>query len=628
MNALLRLAWLGARAHRLVFLGTGAVVALAAAMLSVTAGLFEAGTRRPAEDGLLLTFTSSFAGTALLVVVFAVSTTVAVTLRQRRREFALLGAVGATRAQIRALITVETIVLTLVAAPVGAVAGLFAAPALTPLLTRAGVVAAGFHLGVAPTPVLVATFLLVPVTALAGRLAARDTLRTPPTAAVRESAHEPRGIGRGRRITALVLAVTGLPVALTPVFVPGLEGAAAAAMSAFLLIGAAGVAGPLLVGWVLGPSSRFQDRTDVASLRLAVANSRGFARRLTGVVVPIAVALAIGTVQTSVDRSVVVATGDELRDGLHADLVATAPAGVTAPQTEAAARVPGVQAVTSLSSALVQIRTDEEAPGFLGWEPTSVGGLDTAGAALVDPDVTSGALADLARPGTVAVSTTARTDVGGLGSRVVVRGVGGAEHGAVVVAVYDRGLGFGDYLVGPATLQDWAGASTTNTLLLQTATLAPAAVEQLQSLGLAVVDKAAYVDQAVTASAGEQRLSTVLSLSLLVFLGLAAANALVLTTVGRRRELGLLQRSGAVRHQLVSMAVGESLVISVIAWVVGTLAVVPAVLGVSYGLTGSVLPQVSVTAFLGLTLATFALPLLCVVPTVVRQLRGGVLAVA
>ncbi|MBL7570746.1 hypothetical protein, partial [Escherichia coli] len=93
--------------------------------------------------------------------------------------------------------------------------------------------------------------------------------------------------------------------------------------------------------------------TESAPVRLAVANSRGFSRRLTGVLVPLAVALSIGTIQVVADRSVVVATADQLRDGIHAHLVVTAPGGLSAEQTAAAGRVPGVGAVAPLSSAAV-----------------------------------------------------------------------------------------------------------------------------------------------------------------------------------------------------------------------------------------------------------------------------------
>jgi putative ABC transport system permease protein len=70
-------------------------------------------------------------------------------------------------------------------------------------------------------------------------------------------------------------------------------------------------------------------------------------------------------------------------------------------------------------------------------------------------------------------------------------------------------------------------------------------------------------------------------LLLLIFVGIAAADALVLSTTGRRDELTLLHRTGSTRTQLLRMAALEALVTALLAWVIGTVSVVPAVLAVT-----------------------------------------------
>jgi putative ABC transport system permease protein len=57
-----------------------------------------------------------------------------------------------------------------------------------------------------------------------------------------------------------------------------------------------------------------------------------------------------------------------------------------------------------------------------------------------------------------------------------------------------------------------------------------------------------------------------------------------MTTVARREELALLHRTGTTRHQLMAMTTVEAAVTGLTAWVLGTVAVVPAVVGVSAGL--------------------------------------------
>ncbi len=123
--------------------------------------------------------------------------------------------------------------------------------------------------------------------------------------AARFSTGEKPAIGRARKITAAALTAGGLSVAFSSVAVPGTVGAAAAASSAFLLVGAAALAGPLVVSRILGHSSSLISRAGGVGTRLAFANTRGFSRRLTTAIVPLALALSAGTIQTSVNDTVV-----------------------------------------------------------------------------------------------------------------------------------------------------------------------------------------------------------------------------------------------------------------------------------------------------------------------------------
>jgi putative ABC transport system permease protein len=133
-----------------------------------------------------------------------------------------------------------------------------------------------------------------------------------------------------------------------------------------------------------------------------------------------------------------------------------------------------------------------------------------------------------------------------------------------------------------------------------------------------------YAASATTADAATQHLSTVLLLLLLVFVGLGAATALVLSTAGRRAELALLHRTGTTRRQLLRMTLVESLLTGGLAWAVGTLAVVPAVLGVSAGLLGRQLPVVDVRTYAVLAAAVVVTAVAGTgVPAAVAVRRGG-----
>jgi putative ABC transport system permease protein len=628
MSATWEMARRSAWAHRSGLTGTGLVLALAGLLVAAAGVLAESGIR--SGEGQLVALVASFSGTVSVVVVMVVVATVSLALQGRRQELALLRTVGATRSQLRAQVGLEVLLVGIVAAPVGGVLGLLLAGRTTSMLRGADLLGTSDALSIGVLPVLAATALLLPLAWLSARLAVRRTLGATPADAVRDGALESDGIGVVRRVAAVVIAALGLGAAFSPVFVPGTVGSASAATSAFLLVGAAALAGPVLVRWAFDHVSGRRRLRGPAG-RLAVANLRGSAQRLAVVVVPLALALTAGTAQTTVDRTVAVAATTQLRDGLDADVVASVDAGLDkgldAAAASAVADVPGVVGTTVLASAPAEVLTDTDMDGVvdaLAWEPTAVRSLAPGPTGLLaDPDVTDGSLGDLAAPDTIAVSSDATFETGaGVGDTVRLRWADGTTAESTVVAVYDRGLGFGPYLAGPGTLEAHDGVA--DTVLVSTAPGASDDVAAgLAALGLDTQTPAAYADSAGSADAAERHLSTVL-LALLAFVLLAAANTLVMVTARRRDELRLYARTGATRAQLVRMAVVEAGLTGALAWAVGTVAVLPAVLGVGFGMLGPAVPPVDLAAYAGLSLVVLALPLLTVVPTVARQVRRPV----
>ena len=73
---------------------------------------------------------------------------------------------------------------------------------------------------------------------------------------------------------------------------------------------------------------------------------------------------------------------------------------------------------------------------------------------------------------------------------------------------------------------------------------------------------------------------------LIVFIATAAANTLVMLTSARRPEFTLLRRIGTTRSQLTAMISIESVFVMVTALVIGTLSVIPALVGVAHGMLG------------------------------------------
>jgi len=566
------------RAYRSSFVGSFLIVIAAAALLAANGVLFESGLRGDAP--LLVTVAASFAGTAILVVVLVVASTFASALRQRSAQFALLRAVGATAAQVRSMVTAEVALVFAAAAPLGAVPGLFAANLLTPVLVSGGVLPDDVALTVSPLPAFAALLLLFPTALLAARLAAREVTRLSPTAAVRAAASESPRLSPARRITALGLLASGVLVAALPFFMPGTLGSAAGATSAFLIIGAAALAGPCVVGTIARTAARSTASSRNAAGVLALVNTRGFSRRLTSAIIPLALLLALGTVQTGVNGSLVAAAGLQLRDGLGSDVIVTSPDGVTAAQAEAVSSAPGVEAVaSSVVAGEVKVDDDDDLGG-LSWEQTGVRTVDGDTDGLIDLGVTAGSLGDLSEEATVAVSGETLFGTGkNVGDTIDLRFDGVPAMPVTIVAVYERGLGFGEVVIAESSLPAEVRPQTADVLFARGAVDAA-------SVGLQAVSVDEYADDAVASSASQQQLSAILLFVLIFFVAIAAANTLVMLTGARRQEFALLRRIGATRRQLASMVATESLFVIVTALVIGTVSVLPALVGVAYGMLG------------------------------------------
>ncbi|MCC2322162.1 FtsX-like permease family protein [Cellulomonas xiejunii] len=583
-----QLASTGVRAHRGAFAGTAVVLAVAAAVLAITGVLFESGTRLQsggdsASGSLLVSLASSYAGTLIVVVVMVVAATVSLALRSRRREFALLRAVGATPSQVRRTVTLEVGVVSLVAAPLGAIAGLFGARLLDPVLVSSGMVAPDFTSALSPLPVLAAVALIVVTAVPVGRLGAREAARTDPTAALQQSAVEDRQVGIGRRLTALAMTLGGLAMAFSTLFIPGTMGAAMASLSAFLLVGAAALAGPVLVGWIFDRVARMHPSGGRPATMLAVRNVRGFSRRLTTVVVPLALVVAAATVQTSVNRAISEGAEQQFVAAVEADLVVTPTEGASPDLPAQVAAVPGVASTVPLASVPGEMRTDAES-GAMGWEATALRVLPL-GTAAVDPDVVKGSLDGIDAPDTVAVSTdTAFMSGAGVGETLTLR-LGEDVVDATVVAVYSRGMGVGAIITGPATAEAHGLPVVPDTLLVDLADGADTAgaTAAITALGATAADPETHIATAMQSAGGENDIGVALLLLLLGVVAVGAASTLAMTTMARRDELALLHRTGTTRRQLMGMTTVEAAVTGVTAWVLGTVAVVPAVIGVSAG---------------------------------------------
>ncbi|MGW0174942.1 ABC transporter permease [Rhodococcus sp. NPDC003322] len=577
-----------------------------------------------AARGELVMIGTSFAGTAVLIAMFVVATTLSLTIARRRREFALLRAVGATSRQIHRLVGHEVLLVGAAAAALGTVPGYLLAGLLRSRFAAVGMLPADFGLACGPLPAVAAVVLSVLTARIAAAVAARRPARIDPVDALREASATPATLGRGRVITGLVLGALGLATSMLPVVVHGPAAVAGAASSAVLLMIAVGLLGPRLVAGAVSAIGGPLRRSGRPALFLAAANTGSNARGLASAITPLALAIGLGCVQVFAQTTVAAEANHQAREGVTADFLVTAPGSGLSPGVGAAvAALPGVSAANPITRSQVLI------PHGVGEESVTeryaLQGVDPAAAAdTMDLKVTDGSLAGLAAPDAVALSTDAAQTIGArIGETVDLYLGDGTPVAATVVATYGRGLGFGDVTMAGTIVRAHTTSGLDDSILVRTEPGRQAEVGQaLTAAGLEAADRAAL------GAAGEQQRdaqswTSLIGLAVLLgYLAVAVVNTLVMSTVERGREFTLLRLVGSSRRQVRAMMRAESVIVVVIAAVVGTLIALPPLVGVSIGISGQPIPAISPAVYGGIIAATVLLGALAIaIPTRVAVRR-------
>ncbi|MFE9347178.1 ABC transporter permease [Streptomyces olivaceus] len=520
---------------------------------------------------LLILLAGSLGGIVLLITGFVVAGALGVTIAGQRRDLALMRAVGATPRQIRRLAAAQSTVVAAVALVPGVAAGYLLAGRFRELLADRGVLPSELPLTVGPLPALATLLLVVAAVQLSARCAAWRTSRMPATEAVAESRSEPRTPSRTRTGAGLLLMLGACALSAVPLLSRTALGASVTSIAGILAAIGLAMAGPALVRGA-GEAAVRRLRPGVAAPTwLALANVRAYALRLSGVVSPLAMGVVFVLTYTLTQTTVLAATSDDTRTGTLAQYELTAPAlgGLPDGTLTAVREVPGVRAAAAAQSTTVVWEYEELGEPAAESAPATILGPDARD--VVDLGVTDGGL-DRLTGATVAVSAeAARTRGAGLGERIRLVLGDGARVDARVVAVYDRGLGF-----GPVVLSRELAAGHTTTGLDQRALVrtdgTSAAEAGLNALaadrtGLAVAGTAP--DAAGADAPPEVWINLALVVVLLGYLLLSIANKLVAATAQRRTEIAALRLVGTTPRQILAMMRREAAVVAAAALAAG-----------------------------------------------------------
>ncbi|MEW2357563.1 ABC transporter permease [Spirillospora sp. NPDC029432] len=562
----------------------------------------------------------AFGGYAALIIGFVVAATVGLSVRHRRRDFALLRAIAATPNQVRALILGEVGMLSVLGAVIGVPLGMLGARWIWSELGTRGFVPEGFPMsaGFLAAPVVVVAVAAIAL--VSAWIAARRTARIKPTEALGEAAVEAALGGRIRVMAGLatlggavgLIAVAGGTNGQTAM------GAAVGMLYTFVLAIA------LLAPWInkaaavaLAPVLRAAFGTSgylaAANLR---ANARGMVAVLTALVLSVGFGGTVWFLQDNVQHQTVV----QSKEGTIAQHALVGGAGLPAAAAEQARRIPGVLAATGVR------RTSVIVP-FMGEGMTVVAqGVDGPGASrTMDLKVTSGRLDDL-RAGTVAVSSSQADSSGWkLGGTAELWLGDGTPVELKVVAIYERNFGFGDVTLSNATLAGHTATGLDDHVLIRSdpkANVGPALARLASAYPSATVTG---TDRFTGELAKDLAISSWLNKQLVaVLVGyavLAAANTLIMAALARTRELSLLRLVGVTRRQVKRMANAEQAALLGVALTIGVAIAAVTLSSIVNAIAGQPVPYVPPLGWVIIIGGTVALALVSTILPIGRLLR-------
>ncbi|MHB9863653.1 ABC transporter permease [Streptomyces sp. YIM S03343] len=565
---------------------------------------------------LLTGLGGSFGGVAAMVAVFTASGTVALSVAQRAREFALLRAVGATPRQIRRAVAAEAVLVAPLAGLVGCLPGIGLAYWWFGQLKDRGAIPAAVDLRVSFIPLVVAVGTGLLTALAAGWAAGRRPAKIKPRQALTEASVERLRPGVIRTVLGLGALGGGGFLSVLAARSAGEDAANASLGVVMLFMLSVALLGPLvarlcaaLFGLLLSASG--------AAASLAAANSRTNARRLASAITPIVLAMAFASTLVFMHTSESHVAAKQLRAGVTADHVVTNPAGLPADAVGRAARAPGVDAAVGLLGTQVLVPVGSGGDRWLqDAAAQSISGSGAQLAKVQDLDVRSGSL-DQVGKGRIAVDRTlamsAKVEVG---DKLPIYLPDGTRSSPEVVAVYGRGLGLAEVTMDRASLATHVTSGFDSTLLVRGGD-----AKALAPLGK-VTDASGYAVEQDTDRELNAWANYTMAGVLGGFAAVAAVNTLVMTVLDRRRELDMLRLVGATRLQVMRMLRWESLLVTVAGVVLGSAVAAATLIPMMRGLTGES-PYVPPLVYGAFAAAAVALGLLSVSLPARAALRVG-----
>ena len=519
-----------------------------------------------------------FPAIAALVASIVVSSTFRVVLTQRTRELALLRTLGATRRQVRSLVTREALAIGAISSAIGVAAGWLIgalAEAGTGLASSVRAALAGASIWQLGLTWVGATLF----TTLVGVFPARAASRVAPVAAlapVNEAGAASRKKHTVRFIIGALIAAAGCAtVALAWRSSGGTKFLGAFGGSLLALFGALLVASVLLPALTRAFGSAFPGTLSAMARENTMRNPGRTSATGTAIIIGVTLVVTIIVGAASVRTTLT----NAVNDARPFDLMAVSTDGaITDDQQAAIAATDGVAATVAQYAAPGTLTTTSGAPAYAPGE--GAGSEDEAQASSVmitgEPDYTG-------------VTHSTVTQLGDSQVRVGDEALAGqtlrlcADTCVDLSATYDKNGSVGEAQVSEKTLRSIASSLERQAIIIKMADGADAETVQAALL------KDSHLS--VNGSALERQMYTkVIDKLMLVLVGLlgvsvlvslvGVANTLSLSVAERTRENGLLRALGLTRRQMKSLLALEALFLSLTGALIGV------GMGVAFGWVG------------------------------------------
>ncbi|GGM93086.1 ABC transporter permease [Lentzea pudingi] len=580
-------------------------------------GQLEQSAELAASD-MLIQLGTVFGGFVALLVMFVVAGTIGLSVRHRRRDLALLRAVAATPGQIARLILTEVGLLGLVSVVIGVPSGWFATRWVRGELVDRGFIPDTFPFSSGALTAAAVVGATVAVAVGAALIAARRTVLIRPTEALGEIAVEP---ARNSKIR-LFAGFATLAGAIYLTTLGTTQKGNAALGTALGMLSALILAVALLAPWINRVAARLLGPVLRAvwgdSGYLAAANLRATAQSMVTVLTALVLTVGLGGSIWFLQDNLLRQTVTQTRAGMLAQHSVESAAGLPESALAEMREIPGVVAATGVRNTSIILGGSGESGGVQAIDPDGVEHT-------MDLEVRSGSLADL-RGSAMAVSAL-QADSNGwqVGDQAEVWLGDGTPAALRIVAIYGRGIGFGDFTVTKDVIAGHTASTGYERILVRAEpgtdiTTALAGVTGRYP-GSTVTNTAGHVGRLAGDLALSAWMNKLLMGIMIGYAAMAAASTMVMAALTRGRELASLRMVGVTRKQVKRMVHAEqSGLLGVSLLIGGTIAAITLV-SVVRTLTGQSVPYVPPLGWVSIIGGTALLALLTTILPIARLLR-------